>query len=306
MEDVDRLIRQPGQQRPPGPPPTLAKIANRMPTVTGCLARVRDTPTLTVRPVAGVATANRPGARGMATLADVVRQMRTEAGLSVRRLAERSAAAPRTITRVESGRIAPRPSLLNAIANGIDPDARQENLTRLVAAAGASVVPEAQAWQLYRARRLVAGIRAGRVPMPLRYRRAVLLHAAADSMTAAAFALVDLRGALDDVAVIQLSIELLGESARLRCEGGIRVADCVPPRRWRGDPADVSPFAPGLTDFIAVRRWLREWQVRESRARPRSERERGIAATGIREREKVAATGNLADGGHQIPHLTES
>lgn len=34
-----------------------------------------------------------------------------------------------------------------------------------------------------------------------------------------------------------------------------------------------------------MRRWLREWQVREGRVRPRSARERAIAATGGKERQ---------------------
>jgi len=79
--------------------------------------------------------------------------------------------------------------------------------------------------------------------------------------------------------------DVLQTESRLLEEDVGRLWLGTPTHRHRGDPTDVSPYAPPLGDLQAVWRWLWEWQCREGRLRPRSPRECAIAATGERDRD---------------------
>jgi hypothetical protein len=80
------------------------------------------------------------------------------------------------------------------------------------------------------------------------------------------------------------------EAERLHADaGGMTIGRHPPPyRRRRGDRPDVPLTAPGTSDPAGLRRWLREWQVREGRCQPRTHRERALAETGAQERAKLA------------------
>ena len=153
---------------------------------------------------------------------------------------------------------------------------------------------DTEAWSERQRRRDGERLQGGRVPLPLAWERKIRLTAAAESMGAAAAALLDraLAAFREDGACRAVG-ELLGVAGELRDEAEHLEADvgipvrATPPPRWRGDPPDVSPYAPPLGDLRAVRRWLREWRVREGRLAPRSAREHAIAVTGARERQAV-------------------
>jgi hypothetical protein len=180
------------------------------------------------------------------------------------------------------------------LANGLDPDRRAEIGARLIAAAGDDLVPHDEAWAGYQRRRMSRRLQAGLVPLPLAWARRIRMTTAADAMKDAATALHDRAAGLlgrpgtgrlvDEL--MGLSDELSDEADRLQADVGTRVGGTVP-RRWRGDPVDVSPFPPPLSNVAGVRRWVREWQVREGRAGPRSTRERAIAVTGSAERQAI-------------------
>lgn len=78
------------------------------------------------------------------TLGALIRTLRTEAGISTRALAARSAVARSTITRLEAGQRRPRPAMLAALAHGLDPDRATEFAHRLEAAAGESLRPDTE------------------------------------------------------------------------------------------------------------------------------------------------------------------
>jgi transcriptional regulator with XRE-family HTH domain len=177
-----------------------------------------------------------------------------------------------TIQRLERGQLRPRVTTLRWIANAIDPDRREATVARLIAAARDldELAPPDEGWDRYQLRRMNERLRSGRLPLPLAWERKIRLTAAADAMHQTAMTLDDRAAAalgrpgtdsmVDEL--MDLSEELREESGRLAADVGIRVVG-VPPRRWRGDPPDVSPFAPPAADLAAVRRWVREWQVRE-------------------------------------------
>jgi len=234
------------------------------------------------------------GRTGVQTLAALLRQLRSERGLSTRGLAERAGVARSTVQRLERGQIRARPSTLGWLAGAIDPDRRAEIRDRLVAAAGDDLAPHSGTWARYQVRRMDRALRAGMAPLPVAWERRIRLTAASEAMHQAAMALTDRAAdALDRPGtgravgeLMRLSGQLRAESARLEADAGIPLFG-TPPRRWRGDPPDVSPFAPPLSDLRVVQRWAWEWECREGRLRPRSARERAIAATGVRERQAV-------------------
>lgn len=249
-------------------------------------ARAHDTLPVPLGPVA---------ADGQA-LAVLLQRLRAESGLSTRRLAERAVVARTTVQRLERGQIRPRPSTLGLLAAALDPDRRAEILGQLVDAAGEHVAPDNEAWSRYKGRRVRKASRAGRVPLPSALERAVRLSAACEAMWAVARSLSDrAAGVVDEpgnlfLDCVNLGAALREESDLLKREVGTLVRGTVPPPRRRGDPVDVSPHPPAAGNLPAVRRWLREWRVREGRLQPRSARERAIAATGERERQKVSET----------------
>ena len=101
-------------------------------------------------------------ARLAATLGAELRALRAEYGLSIRRLAERAAAHPTTVYRLEHGERRPRPSLLAALGYGLDPDRADELTARLIEAAGPSLRPDTPGGIRRRARRMERARRAAR------------------------------------------------------------------------------------------------------------------------------------------------
>ncbi|MGH3295760.1 MAG: helix-turn-helix domain-containing protein [Trebonia sp.] len=226
------------------------------------------------------------------TLAALLRQLRAEHGLSVRRLAERAVVDRRTVQRLERGQLRPRPSTLARIAGALDPDRRTEIRAQLVAAAGENIAADSAGWSRYATARIGEALRAGRVPFPAAHDRAVRLSVASEQMFAMSMKLTDAAAAAINKPgsrfrdLMNLSNALDAEYELLGKEVG-SIWHATPPRRYRGDPVDVSPYPPPLGDLRAVWQWLWEWRVREGRLRPRSARERAIAETGARERQKV-------------------
>lgn len=83
-------------------------------------------------------------ARLRTTLGALLRHLRTEAGVSTRALASRSAVARSTITRLEAGQRRPRPAMLAALAHGLDPARAAELTEHLAAAAADSLRPDTE------------------------------------------------------------------------------------------------------------------------------------------------------------------
>jgi hypothetical protein len=202
-----------------------------------------------------------------------------------------------TVQRIERGLLRPRPSTVALIAAALDPDRRAEIRGRLIAAAGDDLAPRNEAWSRYQVRRLQGALESGDVPLPVADDRRLRLFTAGESMRRAAMALDDIAAEMIDEPGPQFDdLMCLGDALRAEAEQLHNEAATIfggmarPLRRWRGDPADVSPLPPPLSDLGAVWRWLWEWQCREGRLRPRSARERAIAATGQQERETARNT----------------
>lgn len=137
-------------------PPTRARnIGHHPPTTTpDQRANGRPTPRHDVghRPVQTPAITpdrwanGRPGpdetARLAATFGALLRRLRTERGLSIRGLAARAVVAHTTVLRLESGERRPRPVVITALANALDPDAPEPVREALTGAAGASLRPD--------------------------------------------------------------------------------------------------------------------------------------------------------------------
>mgnify|MGYP002623813889 CR=1 FL=1 len=101
-------------------------------------------------------------ARLAASLGAELRALRAERGLTVSALAERAAAHPSTIARLEAGERRPRLSMLAALAYGLDPARVGEITARLAAAAGPSLRPDTEGSIRRRARRMERARRAAR------------------------------------------------------------------------------------------------------------------------------------------------
>jgi transcriptional regulator with XRE-family HTH domain len=275
MPDQEPIIRTPGSDQQP--------VSGR-----SSRAHARYAP-------ASAANGRTNGHTGSQALGGLLRRLRTGHGLSTRRVADRAGVARSTIQRLERGETRPRLSTLGWIAGGIDPDRRAEILGQLAAAAAGEIAADSDAWTRRQVRLHDARMRAGRTPLPAAWERRIRLRAASESMWEASSLLLDRAlSAFERDGAGPVTGELLGlvgelrhESGRLAGDSGVRIAGVQPPRRWRGDPADVSSTPPPLADLAAVRRWLRAWQVREGRRQPRTLLEREIAATGSRERQKV-------------------
>jgi transcriptional regulator with XRE-family HTH domain len=157
-------------------------------------------------------------ARLAGTLGEVLRGLRAERGLSTRRLAVRAAVARSTILRLESGERRPRPSLLQAVAYGLDHKDPGPLAALLMTAAGASVRPDTAA-ALRRRRRIVR--RRRRVAGRQRYALAMTMNAARAQSTEAIMrscAVLDRPGALDDEASL-IEVQKLHDAAQyLDCE----------------------------------------------------------------------------------------
>jgi len=103
--------------------------------------------------------------------------------------------------------------------------------------------------------------------------RAVRLFTASQSMWWAAVEIGDLiapgviapDGRIADYT--SLAAALHAESDPLAKDAG-GIWKATPPLRHRGDPPDVSPYAPSVADRRAMWRWLREWQCWEGRLQP--------------------------------------
>lgn len=242
---------------------------------------------------ASAPAATGPSREGAPQLGVLLAELRAERGLAVSALARRAAVDRRTVQRIERAARWPRPSMLWALAWGLDPDDVDELYRRLVAAAVPVVQPDTPASRQARARRMAAGWRAGDVPMPVAIERRARLAAASWAMMSARHALAGLMAGPMTVAAFGTLRSLLrvlaDEEDALFAEAG-NFAHDVPLRRRRlGDPLDV-PVAPRAGAGLAgVCRWVQEWQVREGRRPPRTARERAISRTGAAERARVAA-----------------
>ncbi|MGH3233642.1 MAG: helix-turn-helix domain-containing protein [Streptosporangiaceae bacterium] len=128
------------------------------------------------RRLARVPQAPTSGATGRSdgqTLAELLRRLRTEHGLSSRRLAVRAGVARSTVQRLKRGQLRPRPSTLGWIAGAIDLDRRKEIRDALVAAAGDELAPHSEAWSRYRVRRMNERLHAGLAPVPVPWDRQI-------------------------------------------------------------------------------------------------------------------------------------
>lgn len=161
-----------------------------------------------------------PVDQGREAAGELVRTMRTAAGLSERALATRSAVARSTVTRLEHGQLRPRRTLLSAIAVGIDPDRPKELIAQLVAAAGNDIAPESDGWRRYRRRRMERGMLRGDVPLPTKVAAGIRLHRAADAAWQAGTAILHRPGALDDADALDEALRLMDESRTLRNRAG--------------------------------------------------------------------------------------
>lgn len=230
---------------------------------------------------------------GSPRLGVLLAELRTERGLSVSGLARRAAVDRRTVQRIERAARRPRPSMLWALAWGLDPDDADELYRRLVAAAVPVVQPDTPASRHARARRMATGWRAGDVPMPAAIERRARLAAASRAMMSARHSLAGLMAGPLTVAEFGtlrgLLAELAAEEDALFAETGNFAAGVPLPRRRRGDPLDVPVTPPEGAGLAGIGRWVQEWQVREGRRPPRTARERAISATGSAERVRVAS-----------------
>ncbi|MFC9087050.1 helix-turn-helix domain-containing protein [Nocardiopsis dassonvillei] len=90
--------------------------------------------------------AGRPGpdeaARLAVTFGATLRRLRTGRGLSVRGLAKRAVVAHTTVLRLEAGQRRPRPVVITALANALDPHDPEPVREALTAAAGESLRPD--------------------------------------------------------------------------------------------------------------------------------------------------------------------
>lgn len=81
-------------------------------------------------------------ARLTATFGATLRRLRTDRGLSVRGLAGRAMIAHTTVLRLEAGQRRPRPVIIAALANALDPTDPEPAREALTAAAGESLRPD--------------------------------------------------------------------------------------------------------------------------------------------------------------------
>lgn len=152
-----------------------------------------------------------------ATIGATLRSHRTARGLSYRATATRAGCSPPTVVRVERGTIRPRPSLLGALAYALDPDNPAPIAESLRSAAGDLLAPDTPASARRRARRVLAGLDAGTVPLPPSIVQRLTLHQRADAMRHRAHRLLNARSTLAQLAEAD---RLLTEADRLRETAG--------------------------------------------------------------------------------------
>ncbi len=156
----------------------------------------------------------------LARLGALVRALRLEHGLGTRALARRATACRSTIQRLERGQLRPRPSLLQAIAWGLDPDRAPKLRRQLLDAAGENLAPDTQGWRRYRWRRQELGMATGAVPLPREIARRVEAHRREAEARREADALLDGLGALDDAEILARAHELMTVACRAAAEAG--------------------------------------------------------------------------------------
>ena len=163
----------------------------------------------------------------LARLGAVVRALRLEHGLGTRALARRSTAWRSTVQRLERGQLRPRPSLLHAIAWGLNPDRVSELRQQLFDAAGENLAADLPGWQRYRWRRQVAGMVTGAVPLPREIGRRVGAHVRQAEARRAALALLNRPGAWDDAEILARAHELMAIANQAAAEAGgaIQIGD---------------------------------------------------------------------------------
>ncbi|MDE3725337.1 helix-turn-helix domain-containing protein [Nocardiopsis sp. N85] len=79
-----------------------------------------------------------------ATFGATLRRLRTDRGLSVRGLASRAMVAHTTVLRLEAGLRRPRPVIIEALANALDPHDPEPAREALTRAAGGSLRPDTE------------------------------------------------------------------------------------------------------------------------------------------------------------------
>lgn len=150
-----------------------------------------------------------------ATLGALLRRLRTEAGLSVRALADRSTVAESTIERLEAGTRRPRPATLGAIAYGLNPARAVELAELLAAAAGPSLRPDTAAGLRQRARRLAKARREAGVARWQVWQESEAARCAAAALSTQALARLPL-GAGPEAAEVAEHLAVLDRAARLQ------------------------------------------------------------------------------------------
>ncbi|MFJ9558380.1 helix-turn-helix domain-containing protein [Nocardiopsis sp. NPDC101807] len=170
------------------------------------------------------------------TLGALLRKLRTEARVSTRTLAARSAVARSTITRLEAGQRRPRPAILAALAYGLDPDRAPELAERLGEAAGPSLRPDTEGGQRKAARRRRAREKAVERRVDEIHRRAGALLLRSNRLTQATLRLLHPHA---DFEAIDLAGRLHQEALLLQ-EEGLRLDDIAcSPRHPLADPPSV-------------------------------------------------------------------
>jgi transcriptional regulator with XRE-family HTH domain len=167
-------------------------------------------------------------------LGALVESLRLAAGLSGRALARRAAVAPSTVCRLERGLLRPRPSLLMAIGNALDPDRQREIRAELTAAAGPSMAEDTRGWVRRRRRAIERGWLTGDVPLPSRIDRAIRLHNASAQAWRAGMAALDKADAMGcrnnlSAAEVEEVARLLAESDRMFGQARELAAEAGPP-----------------------------------------------------------------------------
>lgn len=172
-----------------------------------------------------------------ATLGALLRRLRREAGVSTRALADRSAVARSTITRLEAGQRRPRPAMLAALAYGLDPDRTAELTTLLAQAAGDSLRPDTEGGRRRLARRRQRRQREVELKVDAMRAQAGAMLLRAQRLTRAALRLLSPHATVEESDLAGL----LHDQAVLLVEEGLRLDDAaLAPRHPLADPVPPS------------------------------------------------------------------
>ena len=138
-----------------------------------------------------------------------LRAEREAAGLSGRALERRALVAGGSVSRWERGLCRPRPTTLEAVSRGLDPDDPGPVLERLTEAVGDLIAPDTEANRRRRQRIEDAAWRAGTFPLSGRSARLLAMADHTDSLTAAWFGVMNrVVGAPDDTALLDQALHL--------------------------------------------------------------------------------------------------